>query len=485
MKVLFLASEVFPFAKTGGLADVAGSLPSALKELGVDIMVMVPFYRAAMDSGREFDSALADILIPLGPEQLSCGFLEARNSDGVRILFIEREDLYDRPNLYRGPRGDYYDNLERFALFSWASLIAAKSINFRPDVIHCNDWQTGLVPALLKGPLADDKFFSLASSVFTIHNLGFQGLFPPYKLNFTGLSQKQFYHPEGLEYWGNISLLKAGIVYSDAVTTVSPTYSKEIQYPENGRGMDGILRRRRNSLYGILNGVDYRMWDPSTDPYLPAKYSILHTGPKSICKAGLINKMGLNSIDPQAPVLGMISRLDHNKGLDLLVSVIKNIIEKGGGLVVLGKGEASLEEALKKAMHEYPGRVSARFTVDEPLAHLIIAGSDIFLMPSRYEPCGLTQMYAMRYGTIPVVRRTGGLKDTVSEFDPLSGDGTGVTFGKYEAGAFEEAIDRAFGIYENPASRMAVVENSMKEDFSWRVSAESYLGLYRALTGND
>jgi len=481
LRILLLSSEVFPYSKTGGLADVAGSLPGALKDLGADVRIISPLYRSARNGDERYNRIIENLPVRMGDSHLSCGVQEILNKDDVPVLFLEREDLYDRPNLYRGQRGDYYDNFERFAFFCKASLLAAKTIDFRPHVIHCNDWQTGLTPAFLKGAFAGDPFFSSIASIFTIHNVGFQGLFPPDKLDFAGLSRDEFFHREGLEYWGNISLLKAGIVYCDAVTTVSPTYALEIQGPEHGRGMEGILFHRRASLHGILNGVDYRMWDPSDDSYLPASYGPKDLGGKDSCKASLLHETGLQRVFPDMPLLSLISRLDHNKGLDLLLEGIDPIMEMGAGLIVLGTGEESIEAGLMKASADYPGRIALRFTFDEPLAHRIMAGSDIFLVPSLYEPCGLTQMYAMKYGTIPVVRRTGGLKDTVSEFDPSKRTGTGVTFGPYESDAFVKAVEKAVGVFRNPLLRGAIRANAMAEDFSWKRSAKQYIELYRSV----
>jgi starch synthase len=479
MKILFVSSEVFPFSKTGGLADVAGALPLALKELGADVRVISPLYRCVREGRTPLRHAMRDIWIPFGGPWFSFDLQEA--DAGFPALFIEREDLYERPNLYRSARGDYYDNFERFAFFCRAVIASCKSLAFKPDIIHCNDWQCGLIPALVRAFAGSDPFLEGVSTVFSIHNIGFQGLFDPSKLLLTGLPREQFFHPEGLEYWGNISLLKSGIVYSDAITTVSPTYAEEIQGPEHGRGMEGVLRRRSSSLKGILNGVDYAMWDPSKDPHIPAPFGPGDMKGKALCKASLLKEMGLDDSIAKRPLAAMVSRLDDNKGLDLLLGALERIVSDGTGLLVLGKGEARIEEGLEKASRLHKGLVAVRFALDEPLAHRIIAGSDMFLMPSRYEPCGLTQMYAMKYGTIPVVRLTGGLRDTVRHFDPSSLSGTGVTFGPYEVEAFVHAVERGKQIIGKAAWRDAARANCMAEDFSWRRSATAYMELYDRL----
>lgn len=317
--------------------------------------------------------------------------------------------------------------------------------------------------------------------MFTIHNLGYQGIFPEEKLPLTGLSREAFFHPDGLEFWGDISLLKAGIVYSDAVTTVSPTYAKEIQTPEYGVRMEGVLRDRRDFLHGILNGVDYRLWDPATDVHLPAHYSPGKMGGKTLCKQSLMEEMGVYTSLKDRPLLGMISRLDAQKGLDLLVDNLDEVLEPDVGLVVLGSGDERIQEALQETAERHAGRVGLSIGFDEPLAHRIMAGVDIFLIPSRYEPCGLTQMYALKYGTVPVVRATGGLEDTIVPFDPQTGAGNGFKFGPYDSQAFLTAIQEAVNLFEDSESWNKLVRNGMKADFSWDRSAQSYLELYQSI----
>jgi starch synthase len=481
LKILFLAPEAVPFAKTGGLADVAGSLPGALAQLGADVRLVLPLYRAVRDQTIETRALCQGVEIPLGNLTLKADIRETGTEEGIPVYFVEREDMYDRPNLYGTGMGDYYDNLERFAFFSCAALQAAQSAGFMPDLIHCHDWQTGLVPALLKGPFGRLPFFRDIRTVFTIHNLGYQGLFPQEKLEVTGLPRETFFHPEGVEYWGKISLLKAGVVCADAITTVSPAYAREIQTPEFGLGMDGILHRRRAAVHGILNGADYRTWDPLGDPHLPENYSHKKLRGKGRCKESLLQEMGLDQSLQGRPLLGMVSRLDRQKGLDLLLSILNDLFSLDVGLVILGSGDDGIQTALSKARMIRPERVGLRIGFDEALAHRIMAGVDILLIPSRYEPCGLTQMYALRYGTVPVVRATGGLEDTIESYDSRTGKGNGFKFGPYEPTAFSRKIREAVECFDKPGVWERVRLNGMKADFSWNRSASRYMDLYRSL----
>ena len=481
MKVLFISAEAIPFAKTGGLADVAGSLPVALKRLGVDVCLGLPFYRAVRKGNFERQLLLGNLKVPFGDAELEAKVWEAAIEKDIPVYLIEREDMYDRPNIYGNSSGDYYDNFERFAFFTRAILSMVETISVKPDVIHCHDWQTGLLPAMLRGMLKGSAALRETPTVFTIHNVGYQGLFPADKLSIANLSREEFYNPEGLEYYGNISLLKAGIVYSDAITTVSPAYAREIQTPEYGMGMEGILQYRRASLSGILNGVDYKLWDPAQDSQIPVQYSAGKLAGKQACKESLLNEMKLDPFLIKRPLLGMISRLDAQKGLDLLVKIIDDFLALNVGLVVLGSGDERMQVALQEAMRRHAGRVGLTIGFDDQLAHRIMAGADIFLIPSLYEPCGLTQMYALKYGTVPVVRATGGLEDTVVAFDPEKGSGTGFKFGSYEPEAFLAAVQQAVEIFQDSKLWGRIMANGMKEDFSWDRSGRKYRELYRAV----
>jgi starch synthase len=481
MKVLFVSPEAVPFAKTGGLADVAGSLPVALKRIGVEVHLVLPCYRVVHEGNFEHRLLLKDLKVPLGNAELTARVLESSTEEEVPVYLIEREDMYDRPNIYGNSLGDYYDNFERFAFFCRAALSTAEMLSIKPDLIHCHDWQSGLVPALLKGPFRDSTTLGATPAVFTIHNLGYQGLFPADKLRLTGLSREGFYRSEGLEYYGNISLLKAGIVYSDAVTTVSPAYAREIQTPDYGMGMEGVLQYRRASLHGILNGVDYQQWDPARDPHISVHYSPRKVVGKHACKESLIQEMNLDPLLTKRPLLGMISRLDAQKGLDLLVKILDDILALDVGLVVLGSGDERIQGAIQEAAQRRPGRVGLTIGFDEPLAHRIMAGSDAFLIPSRYEPCGLTQMYALKYGTVPIVRATGGLDDTIVPFDHKSGEGNGFKFSAYEPNEFLEAIRKAVDLFGDHKAWQRLMANGMKADFSWDRSAGRYMELYRSL----
>ncbi len=477
LSVWFLASEVAPFAKTGGLADVAGSLPDALKKLGVDVRVGLPFYRMAKEKNFPVREAAAALEVPLGDETLKGDVLETSTAGGVPVYLFDREDLFDRPNLYGTPEGDYYDNLERFTFFSHAALLFAKEAGLQFNVVHCHDWQTGLIPVYLKTLYRKESFFSHLSSVFTIHNLGYQGLFPADKLPTCGFPVSEF-HPEGLEYWGQMSLLKAGIVYADAITTVSPRYSQEIQTPEFGMGMDGILRKRSEDLYGILNGADYTSWNPATDRHITDHYSLRNMAGKRKCKAGLIKELGLHRRFVDRPVLGMVSRLAAQKGSDLLGQIVEDVVRLDAGLVILGAGEDNYQALFLELARKYPESVAVTIGFDEGLAHRIMAGSDMLLVPSRYEPCGLTQIYALKYGTIPIVRATGGLDDTIQQFDQNSGEGTGFRFVQYETGPFLDQIKEALKVFEDRPGWMRLVESGMRADFSWEKSARDYVSLY-------
>lgn len=480
LKVLFLSPEAVPFAKTGGLGDVAGSLPPALRRLGVDVRVVLPLYSMVKRSGAEMRLIREDLKVPLGDALLTAGVWESHLAENTPLYLVDREDLFGRPSLYGTPAGDYYDNLERFSFYAHAALRLAEDLSFCPDLIHCHDWQAGLVPALVKGPYRRGSCVGRARTVFTIHNLGYQGIFSPEKLPLTGLSPEDYFHMEGFEYWGKISLLKAGMVYADMITTVSPSYAREIQTESYGLGMDGILRQRKSTLFGILNGVDYGIWDPARDTHLPASYSVRKMTGKRDCKKGLIKEMGLDPALDSRPLLGVISRLDAQKGIDLLVAALPDILALDAGLVILGSGEASIQEALRKAARDNPGRVGLTIGFNDPLAHRIMGGADLFLIPSRYEPCGLTQMYALRYGTVPLVRATGGLDDTIEPFNRESGNGNGFKFSAYQPQALLSTIRDAVDLFSDAKTWKKLQHNGMRADFSWDRSARSYIELYRS-----
>ncbi|MBN1905097.1 MAG: glycogen synthase GlgA [Deltaproteobacteria bacterium] len=478
LKILFVSSEAVPYAKSGGLADVAGSLPIALTEAGMDIRIVMPLYPSTKKVMLDKTAVIEKIAVPLGDLQLAASVYMTRSTKRVPALFVHREDLFSRPALYGSRAGDYYDNLERFTFFCHAVLRVARELDFRPDIIHCHDWQTGLIPALLRGPYNDD-FFKNTPVLFTIHNMGYQGVFPGHKLNLTGLKGIDFYHQEGLEYWGNISLLKSGIVYADAVNTVSPTYSQEICTREFGLGMEGILNNRKDSLSGILNGVDYEIWNPEKDKNIPRNYSIKNISGKTICKREVIKEMGLDSSLMEKPIFGMVSRLDKQKGLDLLLEILDKLMALDTGLILLGSGDPAIETALAQAAKGHPGKIGIGTGFNDPLAHRIIAGSDFFLIPSRYEPCGLTQMYALKYGTVPIVRATGGLNDTVSSYE--KGMGNGFKFRGANPEELFACIKLAIEFYKNRTEWKRIVTNGMKEEFSWKKSADRYIELYRKL----
>lgn len=465
MKVAFVASEVAPFSKTGGLADVTAALASALGAWGVEVATISPLYRGVRRHGLE--ATPHRVRVPLGES-----VLEARVFRSGDVWFLEYDPFFDREGLYGTPNGDYADNAARFVFFSRGALELLKLLG-APDVVHAHDWQTGLVPLYLKTLYAAD--FPRTRSVLTIHNLAYQGLFPPSEYPKTGLDWRHYTWKE-IEFYGQINFLKAGLVHADLLTTVSPTYAREIQTPELGCGLDGVLRERSAALRGILNGVDYAEWDPSRDPHLPARYSSQDLSGKVLCKAALQRRFGLPP-RPETPVAGIVTRLSDQKGIDLLLEASEALAAEDLEIVLLGCGDRSYQEAVVRMADRYRNRISVQVAFDNALAHLVEAGSDLYLMPSRYEPCGLNQMYSLRYGTVPVVRATGGLADTVI-------DGvTGFTFGPYTASAFLQAVRRALRAYEDLPAWRRMMGEGMKQDFSWTVSAARYRDLYRTLVG--
>jgi starch synthase len=480
MRIVLVSSEVAPFSKTGGLADVAGSLPAALARLGHRVSVITPWYRQAAERASSVRQR-ATLPVQMGAGTLEAGVLEGRlPGTGVPVFFIARRDLFDRRGIYGHDGGDYLDNLERFAFFCRAAGLAARELGLAPDVFHLNDWQTALLAAYLRHDWAGDRVLSRAATVFTIHNLGYQGLFPPWKMPCTGLAAGRFNWQE-LEFYGQINLLKGALVYSDALSTVSRRYAMEIQTFEGGYGLDGVLRERRDRLFGIVNGLDSAVWDPDLDPLLPARFAPDRMAGKAVCRRALCSALGLTGgRDAGRPVLGMVSRLAEQKGMDILLAALPGILDLDVNVAILGSGEKRFELALADLAVQHPGRLAVRLGHDERLAHLVEAGSDIYLMPSRYEPCGLNQMISLKYGAIPVVRETGGLADTI-------GDGVnGFTFMEYSPGALLVAVRRAVAAARDGAGWRRMVARAMREDWSWERSAREYARLYevaRSLRG--
>lgn len=465
-----VSSEAAPLAKTGGLADVVAALPSALQSFGDQAAVVIPRYGFIDLRGmrRVYDS----LPVYLGLDRYDTAVYQA--TEGFPVYLVDCPPLYARKGLYGEDGDDYPDNHIRFAVFCRAALGVARNI-FRCDILHCHDWQAGLVPALLKSLYATDPTFFGIKTLFTIHNLGYQGLFPKTALVEAAIDPA-LYLPSGLEFFGKVSYIKGGIEFSDAIGTVSPTYAREIQTPELGFGLDGTLRARSKALYGILNGVDYREWSPDADPLLPADYSAGDLAGKVICKDQLLREFGLPLEAIDRPLIGIVSRFTEQKGADLIASAARGIVDAGAYMVALGSGEPEFEGLFRGMAADFPDRIAVKVGFDNRLAHLIEAGADIFLMPSRYEPCGLNQIYSLRYGTVPLVRATGGLDDTIDSE-------TGFKFADYSAEALLSAMREALAAFENPESWRERMRAGMQRDFSWTASAAQYSALYRGLLG--
>jgi starch synthase len=474
MRIVLVASEGVPFSKTGGLADVAGALPKALAAAGHNVEVILPRYR--MTKPGKVLAHGKSLTLPL-----SSGFKYAAMQDGgelagARFLLVECPEFFDREGLYQVNGEDHPDNHLRFAAFSLAALEYLKREDTPPDIIHCHDWQTALVPIYLRNLYQGDPFFEKTGVVFTIHNLGYQGQFPPHYLPQISLHAGLF-TMDGLEFYGKVNLLKGGIVFSDFITTVSRKYAEEIQTPEFGYGLEGVLRTRADRLQGIVNGVDYEAWDPATDKLIPAPYSPADLKGKQLSKKALLEMMGIPQPVLDRPIIGIVSRFAAQKGFDLIAEILEQLMEMDLYTVALGTGEPHYEELFRNMAAKYPDKFLVKVAYDNTLAHQIEAGADMFLMPSRYEPCGLNQIYSMKYGTVPVVRATGGLDDTVEPFDGKNG--TGFKFSEYASAPLLATIRQAVETYRQPKLWQRLMLNDMRKDFSWESSAKRYVKIFQ------
>ncbi len=478
MRILLASSEVAPFAKTGGLADVAGALPKALAKLGHDVRVVLPRYRGVDPDKFQLRQVLTSLSVPVAGRTADAAIWEG-TIGSVPVFFVGHDGYYNREAMYQTPEGDYPDNAERFAFFSRAVLEMTRALDFLPDIYHCNDWQTGLVPTYLRTSLQGAREFQAAGVLFTVHNLGYQGLFGPEALAMANLGQELF-NPFGIEFYGKVNLLKAGLVFADLITTVSRKYSQEIQTEEFGHGLEGVLRARAKDVHGILNGIDYDEWHPGRDAFIAARFSPDDVSGKGICKADLQRAFGLPE-RPDVPLLAVISRLTPQKGMDLVAEAMDALLDLDTQFVLLGTGDANLHKAFEGAKARHPSRVGLKLGFDVALSHKIEAGADMFLMPSRYEPCGLNQMYSLAYGTVPVVRATGGLDDTIQPFDAGTGEGTGFKFAGTTSRALLEAVRNAVGMYRQPDQWRRLIRNGMACDFSWDRSAREYEALYQEI----
>ncbi len=478
LHVVFAASEMVPYMKTGGLADVVGALPKALARLGHRVTVFLPRYAPIAFPPGAF---LGAVHVPLDTPARSAGYYAAEPYPGVRVVFVEHPPFFDRATPYGDDRGDWPDNRLRFAFFARSVLEFFRSRGERPDVFHAHDWQTGLLPVYLKAFYWDDPTLHRLPTVFTVHNLAYQGHFGLDTLDVLGLPWN-LGTSHGLEYHGGVNFMKGGLLFAEKVTTVSPQYAREIQGKEKGYGLDGVLRERARDLVGIVNGVDTDEWDPASDKALPQTYSVDDLAGKAACKSLLLREFGLPEY-PDLPLLGVTSRLVGQKGFDIVTEAWWDVLQRPVRLVVLGTGEPSIREGFARMAERAPDRVGVRFAYDPRLAHLIVGGADLFLMPSRDEPCGLSQLYAMRYGTPPIVHAAGGLVDTVEPWDAAARTGTGFRFDTPDGTGLIWALDQALAAWHDKGAWRALQRNGMQRDFSWEASARAYERLYRSLTG--
>ncbi len=486
MNIAFASSEVVPFAKTGGLADVVEALPRELEKLGHNPVVFMPAYRQVWQCGVPIEPTDIEVSVGVGSKMVTGRLLLSRlpNSQ-VPVYLIQQDDYFDRPQLYRENGHDYKDNCERFAFFSRAVMQSLSAIGIPIDVLHCNDWQTGLLPAYLQAEYRHVPFYGRIATLFTLHNLAYQGSFWHWDMLLTGLDWKYFNWHQ-MEFHGHLNLVKTGIVFADAINTVSPQYAREIQNSPLGCGLEAVLRHRADVLSGIINGVNYETWDPCHDPLIDTPYDVTNWRQgKAQCKAALQKELGL-PVEPDHPLVGLVGRLAGQKGWDL----VGEVMQRWAGYrdvqwAILGTGEQDYHQFLQQMSHQYPHRVAARLEFSDTTAHRIEAGADMFVMASQYEPCGLNQLYSLRYGAVPIVHHTGGLADTITDASPenlAAGNANGFAFNHYDAGNLEEALTRACQMYSHEKEDWCrLVETGMQQDWSWTRSAEQYVDLYHQI----
>jgi starch synthase len=488
LNIAYVASEVTPYSKTGGLADVAGALPQELASLKNRIALFSPRY-ASVDK-KKFDLAdvpsLGQLSVAVAGREYKFNLLKRNEKTPLlETYFIDSAELFGRNGLYQDPVTvkDYPDNDIRFVAFAKAVLLSLEKLGFKPDIVHANDWQTAMIIAYLKTTQRENPFFASAKSVLTIHNVAYQGIFPAERFDKLGVDRSLLYAMSPFEYWGKVNLLKAGIIYADIVNTVSKTYAKEIQTTDDyGYGLEGVLRDRRNALFGVVNGVDYELWSPECDTLITKKYDADTLDGKETNKQKLllVSKLSKDRLDK--PLIGVISRLAPQKGFDLIEEIAEELFALDFTFVLLGTGDKVYHKLFEALQTKYPDRIKVNLTFDNTLAHQIEAGADMFLMPSRYEPCGLNQLYSLKYGTVPIARKTGGLADTIIDETTNKGKGTGFLFEEYEGEALLKCVQDALAFYRNKRSWKSLMKRGMKKDFSWKKSAKEYLVLYaRAL----
>ena len=477
LKIAMVTPEAVPYAKTGGLADVLGVLPLEARKLGHEVILILPYYQMVRNKGIPVRKLDLKIFVSMGNEQVDGEIYTTIEKNGVTTYFIAKDEYFARKELYGTPKGDYSDNAYRFGFFCKGVLALLSKINFQSDIIHVNDWQSALIPYFLKNLKREKPFYRKIKTLLTIHNMAYQGLFPPRVLPGLGLNQDVFTQYGGIEFYGKVSFLKAGLITADAISTVSKKYSQEIQSEEYGCGLDGVFREQRSHVYGILNGVDYNQWNPEIDQFIEKRYTISDLSGKNECRKDLLKEFGLEG-NTSIPIIGMISRLADQKGFDILAECIEELVKLDLRLVLLGTGEQKYHKLFIDIQRRYTGHLGIRIEFNNPLAHKIEAGSDMFLMPSRYEPCGLNQIYSLKYGTVPIVRATGGLDDTIENFNTLTGQGNGFKFQEYSSKALLDKIKEALGIFRNKELWQRLIQNGMQQDFSWSTSAQQYVELY-------
>ncbi len=479
LNITFISSEATPFAKTGGMADVCGALPIELEKLGLELILVMPYYKQVAQTKPKPRKTRHSVTVRIAGKEIKGDVYSRKITDHFRAYFIDNPDFFARQELYGTPHGDFPDNAQRFGFFCKAALNLLPALAFQPDIIHVHDWQTALVPFLLKTERRNDTFYSRTKTVLSIHNLAYQGLFDKTVLHGLNIS-RDWFTPKGMEFYGKVNFLKAGLITADNISTVSKKYSLEMQTPEYGCGLDGVLKEQGGHIQGILNGVDYSEWHPQRDKYIVKDYSLDDMSGKMDCRHNLLQEYNLTAKD-DTPIIGIISRLADQKGFDILAKAMPSLAEMDLRILLLGTGENKYHSLFKKMQKKYHEHLGVRLAFNNSLAHKIEAGSDLFLMPSRYEPCGLNQIYSLKYGTIPIVRATGGLDDTIENFNPETGTGNGFKFKEYSSRALIAKVKEALDMYRHKDYWQKLVINAMGQDFSWPNSARKYVKLYQNL----